>query len=90
MFSKGLNLSLLGGLYLCVIYGFAGVKHHTYLVEADYNSPTKIRRIEFKLRVADNIAYVKTKRNSVVVSWQEIEDDEEINLEEKIIKDNNI
>jgi kojibiose phosphorylase len=69
LFKEGLNLGLLGGLYLGMIYGFAGVKHHVYLLEADYNSSKKIRRIEFKIRVVDNIANVKIKRNSVSVLW---------------------
>ena len=77
LFDRGLNLSLLGGLYVAAIYGFAGVKHYTYLVAADYNSPSKIRRIEFKLRVVDNIAHVKIKRNSVVVNWKETDTDDE-------------
>nr|HPJ24424.1 hypothetical protein [Bacillota bacterium] len=77
LFDRGLNLSLLGGLYVAAIYGFAGVKHYTYLVAADYNSPSKIRRIEFKLRVVDNIAHVKIKRNSVVVNWKETDTDDD-------------
>ena len=44
LFNEGLNLGLLGGIYLSIIYGFAGVKHHGYLVSADYNSSKKIRR----------------------------------------------
>ncbi len=75
LFNKGLNMSLLGGLYLAAVYGFAGVKHYTYLVSADYNSPMKIRRIEFKLRVIDNIAHIKIKRNSAIVNWRETADD---------------
>ena len=69
LFKEGLNLGLLGGIYLAIIYGFAGLKHHTYLVQADFNSSKKIRRIEFRVRVADNIANVKIKRNSVSVTW---------------------
>ncbi len=67
LFKQGLNLGLLGGIYLAIIYGFAGLKHNVYLIEADYNSSKKIRRIEFKVKVADNIADIKIKRNSVSV-----------------------
>ena len=81
LFKEGLNLGLLGGMYLAMIYGFAGVKHHVYLIEADYNSSKKIRRIEFKLRVVDNIARVKIKRNSVEVLFSD-KDSEEDNEDE--------
>jgi len=76
-FKDGLNLILLGGIYMALVYGFAGVKRHTYLISCDYNIPNKISRIECALRVMDNIAYVKVKRNSANVKWTEFEEDEE-------------
>jgi len=90
LFNKGLNLSLLGGLYNAMVYGFAGLRHYTYLVAADYNSPAKIRRIEFKVRVVDNIAQVKIKRNSATVNWSgtsEGDSDDASEIEENINED---
>ncbi len=78
LFKDGLNLGLLGGIYLAIIYGFAGLKHDTYLVSADYNSSQKIRRIEFRVKVVDNIANVKIKRNSVSVSWGNADESSDI------------
>ncbi len=77
LFKDGLNLVLLGGIYITLVYGFAGVKRYTYLVSCDYNIPNKISRIECTLRVMDNIAYVKVKRNSANVKWTEFEEDED-------------
>ena len=77
LFQKGLNMALIGGMYVALVYGFAGVKHHVYLVSSDYNIPNKIRRIECNLRVADNMAYVKVKRNSATAKWSEFDEDEE-------------
>ncbi|MBN2539914.1 MAG: glycoside hydrolase family 65 protein, partial [Bacilli bacterium] len=77
LFKNGLNLGLLGGLYQAVVYGFSGVRHHVYLVSADYHIPPNIRRITCKLRVVDNIAYVKVKRNSASVKWSETDDDDD-------------
>ncbi len=77
LFKEGLNLGLLGGMYLAMIYGFAGLKHHVYLLEADYNSSKQIRRIEFKIKVVDNLAHVKIKRNSVSVRFDDKEDEDE-------------
>jgi len=71
LFTDGLNLALLGGIYDMLVYGFAGLRHHGFLLSGDYNNATKIRRLEFKVKIADNVAYVKTKRNSVTVSFGE-------------------
>jgi len=77
LYQKGLNMALIGGIYVALVYGFAGVKHHVYLVSSDYNMPNKIRRIECNIRVADNMAYVKVKRNSATVKWSDFDDEEE-------------
>ncbi|XMB72668.1 hypothetical protein RJI07_01880 [Mycoplasmatota bacterium WC30] len=74
LFKDGLNLGLLGGIYLAIIYGFAGLKHDMYLVSADYNSSSKIRRIEFRVKVVDSVANVKIKRNSVSVNWGNVDE----------------
>ncbi|MBI9009397.1 MAG: glycoside hydrolase family 65 protein [Tenericutes bacterium] len=71
LFKEGLNLALLGGIYDMLVYGFAGLRHHGFLLSGDYNNATKIRRLEFKVKIASNIANVKTKRNSVTVSFKE-------------------
>lgn len=71
MFESGLNLSLLGGIYSMLVYGFAGLRHHGFLLSGDYNDAAKIRRLEFKVMIAKNRANVKTKRNSVTISWKD-------------------
>lgn len=77
LYQKGLNMALIGGMYVALVYGFAGVKHHIYLLSSDYKIPNKIRRIECNIRVADNMAYVKVKRNSATVKWSDFDDEEE-------------
>lgn len=69
LFDKGLNLSLLGGIYDMMVYGFAGLRHHVFLLSGEYNNVNKIRRLEFYVKIANNLASVKTKRNSVSISW---------------------
>jgi kojibiose phosphorylase len=71
LYKDGLNLALLGGIYGMLVYGFAGLRHHGFLLSGDYNNATKIRRLEFKVKIANSVANVKTKRNSVTVSWKE-------------------
>ena len=71
LFKDGLNLAALGGVYAMLVYGFAGLRHHGFLLSGDYNNAAKIRRLEFKVKIADSIGNVKTKRNSVTVSWKE-------------------
>jgi len=69
LFNKGLNLALLGGIYDMMVYGFAGLRHHVFLLSGEYNNVNKIRRLEFFVKIANNLASVKTKRNSVSISW---------------------
>jgi hypothetical protein len=38
---------------------------------ADSYIPNDIRRLEFKIKVAKNIASVKIKRNSAIIEWNE-------------------
>lgn len=71
LFNEGLNMILIGGIYNMIVYGFAGVRHHGYLLSGDYNQAQKIRRLEFNMQIANNLAYIKTKRNSVTISWNE-------------------
>lgn len=76
-FGNGLDISLCGGVYLSMVYGFAGLRHHVYILSGEYNNTNNIRRLEFKIKIADNIADVKTKRNSVNISWGDRSDKSE-------------
>ncbi|PKK95005.1 MAG: hypothetical protein CVV60_03550 [Tenericutes bacterium HGW-Tenericutes-5] len=66
-----LDLGLSACLYLHIVYGFAGLRHDRYLMTADSYIPNDIRRLEFKIKVAKNIASVKIKRNSAIIEWNE-------------------
>lgn len=68
-FGNGLDMTLCGGIYLSMVYGFAGLRHHVYILSGEYNNTNNIRRLEFKVKIAKNVAEVKTKRNSVNISW---------------------
>jgi len=75
-----LDLGQSAAIYLYLVYGLARVRHDGFLVMADSLIPNDIRRLEFNLRVANNIGRVKIKRNSALVEWNEhiTEEEEEI------------
>jgi trehalose/maltose hydrolase-like predicted phosphorylase len=66
-----LDIGLSAAIYLYMVYGLSGVKHDKYMIMADAFTPADIRRIEFKIRSAGNVASVKIKRNSATVEWNE-------------------
>jgi len=66
-----LDLGQSAAIYIYLIYGMARVRHDGFLVMADSLIPSDIRRLEFNLKVARNMARVKIKRNSANVGWNE-------------------
>ena len=66
-----LDLGLSSAIYLYLVYGLAKLRHEKYLLMADALTPSDIRRLEFKVRVARNLASVKIKRNSAIIEWNE-------------------
>lgn len=71
-----LDLGLSAALYLHIVYGFAGIRHDKYLMTADSYIPNDIRRLEFKIKIAKNIANIKIKRNSAIIEWNDYETSE--------------
>jgi trehalose/maltose hydrolase-like predicted phosphorylase len=65
-----LDLGVASALNLYLVYGLAGLKHDRYLLMADSFIPNDIRRLEFKINIANNIGSIKIKRNSATVEWQ--------------------
>lgn len=66
-----LDLGLSAAIYLYLVYGLAGLRHNKYLLTADSFIPSDIRRLEFKVKIANNYACVKIKRNSANIDWNE-------------------
>lgn len=66
-----LDLGLSAAVYHYLVYGMAGLKHDKYLLMADAFMPMDVRRLEFKVRIAQNVAFVKIKRNSAMIDWNE-------------------
>jgi len=64
-----LDLGLSGGLYCYLVYGLSFLKHKKYLLLADSLIPTDIRRLEYTVKVGNNKADIKLKRNSAEVRW---------------------
>jgi hypothetical protein len=52
----------------------AKLRHDRYLLTADALIPSDVRRLEFKVKIAKNIATVKIRRNSAVIEWNEMEE----------------
>lgn len=71
LFNDGLDLTILGSLYVALVYGFSVLRHHGYLVSAEYNQTSKFRRLEYKVKIAQNVANIKIKRNSVSITWND-------------------
>ena len=65
-----LDLGLSAAIYNYLVYGMACLRHDKYLLSADSFNPNDIRRLEFKVLVAGNVASVKIKRNSANIEWE--------------------
>ncbi|MDY0010289.1 MAG: hypothetical protein RBR96_00965 [Candidatus Izemoplasmatales bacterium] len=69
-----LDLGLSAASYHFIVYGMAKLRHDRYLLTADALIPSDVRRLEFKVKIAKNIATVKIRRNSAVIEWNEMEE----------------
>lgn len=66
-----LDLGLSGAIYNFLVYGVAALEHKGYLLTGDSLLPSDIRRLEFKVKVGKNKAFVKLKRSSIEIRWNE-------------------
>ncbi len=66
-----LDLGLSGAIYNFLVYGVAALEHKGYLLTGDSLLPSDIRRLEFNVKVGKNKAYVKLKRSSIEIRWNE-------------------
>ena len=75
IFTGGTHPASSGASYLSLIYGFAGLKHHGYLLSADYKLPKGMSSITFKVIVKNHIASLKVNNTKVQITWGDVSEE---------------
>ena len=67
---KGLHLACLGGTWLSVVHGFAGVRFHRDHVSINPNLPDEWKCIVFKVRFRESVMGIRIDSTSTLVTLQ--------------------